>query len=214
MKKVTAFIAAAALLLAGSNASAQSFLSKIFGESSSTANTLSNIVNNVAGTVFSAPISLDGTYTYNGSAVSVSSSEGNVLTNLAGTAVTGAAETKVDEYLAKIGVQPGSFTMTFDKDDETFTLNAFGMNLPGKYKVGDAEKTVTLTFGKTFSYLSMTGNLESTSNGAKMVFQANKLLAFMKKVAAIAGKNSSEIAAITKLADNYDNFKVGFKLTK
>ena len=73
---------------------------------------------------------------------------------------------------------------------------------------------VNLTFGKTFSYLSMTGNLESTANGAKMVFQANKLLAFMKKVASIAGKNSAEVAAITKLADNYDNFKVGFKLTK
>ena len=36
----------------------------------------------------------------------------------------------------------------------------------------------------------------------------------MKKVASIAGKNSAEVAAITKLADNYDNFKVGFKLTK
>lgn len=213
MKKVTAFVAAAALLFAGSNASAQSLLSKIFGNSSSSS-TLSNIVNNVAGTVFSAPVSLDGTYTYNGSAVSVSSSEGNVLTNLAGTAVTGTAEAKVDEYLAKVGIKPGAFTWTFNKDDETFTLNAFGINIPGKYKVGDAEKTVNLTFGKTFSYLSMTGNLESTSSGAKMVFQANKLLAFMKKVASIAGKNSAEVAAITKLADNYDNFKVGFKLTK
>lgn len=213
MKKITAILATAALLLAGSNASAQSLLSKIFGSSSSTS-TLSNIVNSVAGTVFSAPVSLDGTYTYNGSAVSVSSSDGSVLTNLAGSAVTGTAEAKVDEYLAKVGIKPGSFTMTFDKDEETFTLNAFGMNLPGKYKVGDEEKTVTLTFGKTFSYLSMTGNLESTSSGAKMVFQANKLLAFMKKVASIAGKNSAEIAAITKLADNYDNFKVGMKLTK
>lgn len=213
MKKVTAILAAAALLFAGSNASAQSLLSKIFGNSSS-ASTLSNIVSNVAGTVFSAPVSLDGTYTYNGSAVSVSSSEGNVLTNLAGTAVTSGIEAKVDDYLAKVGVKPGSFTMTFNKDEETFTLNAFGMQIPGKYKVGDEEKTVNLTFGKTFSYLSMTGNLESTSSGAKMVFQANKLLALMKKVASLAGKSSSEVAAIAKLADGYDNFKVGFKLTK
>ena len=46
------------------------------------------------------------------------------------------------------------------------------------------------------------------------LFQANKALAFLKKVAALAGKASSEVAAVAKLADGYDNFRLGIKLTK
>ena len=32
--------------------------------------------------------------------------------------------------------------------------------------------------------------------------------------AALAGKASSEVAAVAKLADGYDNFRLGIKLTK
>ena len=74
--------------------------------------------------------------------------------------------------------------------------------------------TVTLTFGKKFQYLSMTGTLKSTSSGAEMLFQANKALAFLKKVASVVGQASSEVAAVTKLAEGYDNFKLGVKLAK
>ena len=89
-----------------------------------------------------------------------------------------------------------------------------GLPLNGNYKVGEGEKTVTLTFGKKLKYLSMTGNLESASGGCKMLFPANKLLTLLKKCAALAGQRSSEIAAIASLADGYDTFKVGFKLVK
>ena len=47
-----------------------------------------------------------------------------------------------------------------------------------------------------------------------MLFTADKALTFLKKAASLAGQSSAEIAAITKLADGYDQFKIGFKLTK
>ena len=139
---------------------------------------------------------------------------GNVLGNLAGTAATAAIESKVDEKLAKFGVKPGAMTITFNKDDGSFDWKVLGITLPGTYKVGDGEKTVTLTFGKKMQFLSMTGNLESTANGAKLVFPVNKTANFLKKVLAQVGQSNAEVATLLKLADGYDNYKLGFKLAK
>ena len=90
MKKLVSVIALVAMF--GVHAGAQSF------------STISNLVSSLAGTVYSAPVSLNGTYNYGGIAVSATSSEGGVLSNLAGTAVTSGIETKADEYLAKVGI--------------------------------------------------------------------------------------------------------------
>ena len=218
MKKIITVIALSVAVAASANA--QSLLGGLLGGSNSTQNnnatlsTLGNIISGLAGTVYSAPVSLDGTYTYNGVACSASSSEGNVLTNLAGTAVTAGMESKADEYLAKVGIKPGALKFTFNATDNTFVLNCGPLALPGTYKVGEGEKTVTLTFGKTMKFLSMTGTLESSLNGAKMLFTADKLLDMMKKISSQLGEKSSQIKAIAGLADGYDQFRIGFKLVK
>jgi len=221
MKKIVSIIALATALTVSANA--QSVLGDALGgifsgngsaKTSDVASTIGNIVSGLAGTVYSAPVSLNGTYTYNGIAVSATSSEGGVLANLAGTAVTAGIESKADEYLAKVGIKPGACTFTFNAADNTFTMNVGPLALPGKYKVGDGEKTVTLTFGKTLSFLSMTGVLESTPGGAKMLFTVDKAMSLIKKVASKLGEASNEVSAITKLADGYDNYRIGFKLVK
>ena len=201
--------------------SAQSLMEVLFsnqgGQSSKAASTVSaitNVVSGLAGTVYSAPVSLNGMYNYNGIAVSATSSEGGIVANLAGSAVTSGIETKADEYLAKVGIVPGVVKFTFNSADNTFVMNVGSIPLSGTYKVGDAEKTVTLTFGKTMQYFCMQGVLESGLTGAKMLFPANKTVALLKKVAAKIGQSSSSVGAIAKLADGYDNFKVGFKLSK
>lgn len=214
MKKLVSILALAAAL--SMPAQAQSLLGDLLGNlgGGSGSSTVGNIVSGLAGSVFSAQVSLNGTYKYDGVAVSVTSSEGGVLANLAGTAVTSGIEAKADEYLAKVGIKPGAMTWTFNADDNTFVLNVAGLSLDGNYKVGEGEKTVNLTFGKKLSYLSMTGTLESGLNGAKMLFTADKAMSLIKKVAALAGQSSKEVAAVSKLADGYDNYRIGFKLSK
>lgn len=216
MKKILSVIALSVAFVA--TAPAQGLLGGLLGgnsqNSDATLSTLGDILTGLAGTVYSAPVSLNGTYTYNGVACSASSSEGNVLTNLAGTAVTAGMESKADEYLAKVGIKPGAMTFTFNAEDNSFVLNCGPLALPGTYKVGDGEKTVTLTFGKTMKFLCMTGTLESSLNGAKMLFTADKLLSLMKSISSKLGEKSSEIKAIAGLADGYDQFRVGFKLVK
>ena len=220
MKKLISIIALAAAF--SFSASAQSVLGDLLGKigngssssSSSTASTIGNILTGLGGTIFSAPVSLNGTYTYNGIAVSATSSEGGILTNLAGSAVTSGIESKIDEYLAKVGIKPGAMTITFNSADNTFTWNVGGIPLSGNYKVGDEEKTVTLTFGKNMQFFCMTGTLESSLNGAKMLFTSQKAVAFLKKVASKLGQSNSQIGTIAKMADGYDNFRIGFKLAK
>ena len=214
MKKLVSIIALAMAISVSANA--QSLLGNLIGTLTTTDNTstVANIVSGLAGSVYSAPVSLDGTYAYNGVAVSVSSSEGGVVNNLAGTAVTTGIESKIDEYLAKVGVKPGAVTFTFNGSERTFTMNVGSLALPGNFKVGEGEKTVILTFGKSMQYLSMTGTLESTLTGAKMMFTSEKAVALFKGLAKNLGEKASAVADIAKMADGYDNYKIGFKLAK
>ena len=208
MKKFFSVLALAAVVAVSANA--QSNLGGLLGNLGN----LGNVLTNAAGAIYSGPVSLNGTYSYNGIAVSVTSSEGGIISNLAGSAVTSGIESKADEYLAKIGVKPGAMTWTFNNTDNTFTLNVGGISIPGKYKVGDGEKTVTLTFGKSFQFLDMPGTLESTMSGARMTFTSAKAMAFFKKLAGALSQSSSQISSIAKLADGYDNYRIGFKLSK
>ena len=210
MKKILSILALAAAM--SFSASAQGLGDLLGGLTGNS--TVDDLLGSLGNIIYSAPVSLNGTYTYTGSAVSMTKSDGNILSNLAGTAVTSQAEDKIDNILAKFGVKPGITSFTFNATDNTFTCNIMGLPLNGNYKVGTGEKTVTLTFGRKLKYLSMTGTLESVSGGVKMLFPANKLLTFLKKCASLAGQKSSEIAAIASLADGYDTFKVGFTLIK
>ena len=203
MKKLVSIVALAVALSVSASAQSGIDFSKI-----------GNVLTNMAGAIYSGPVTLDGSYTYNGVAVSATSNEGGILTNLAGTAVTSGIESKADEYLAKVGVKPGALRWTFNKADNSFSLQLGSLSIPGTYKVGDGERTVTLTFGKSFNFLNMTGTLESTSGGARMLFTADKAMAFIKKLASVAGKASSQVSSISKLADGYDHYRIGFKLAK
>ena len=203
MKKLLSIVALAVALSV--SASAQSGIDF---------NKIGNVLTNMAGAIYSGPVTLDGSYSYNGIAVSATSSEGGILTNLAGTAVTSGIESKADEYLAKVGVKPGALRWTFNKADNSFSLQLGSLSIPGTYKVGDGERTVTLNFGKSFNFLNMTGTLESTSGGARMLFTADKAMAFIKKLASVAGQSSSQVSSISRLADGYDHYRIGFKLTK
>jgi hypothetical protein len=204
MKKLVSIFAVAALF--SLSASAQGILDKL--------GSLGNVISNAAGVVYSAPVSLNGTYSYNGVAVSATSSEGGILTNLAGSAATSALESKADGYLSKVGIKPGAMSFTFNSSDNTFTLNVAGISIPGTYKVGDGEKTVSLTFGKKMQYFSLTGSLESSLSGARMVFPVNKAVTLFKKVASAIGQSSSSLGSLASLADGYDNFRLGFKMSK
>lgn len=219
MKKTIAIIALA--LAFATAAPAQSLLSGLLGGttstttgSSTTDNLLGGLLGSLVNTVYSAPVSLNGTYTYNGVAISATSSDGNLLTNLTGTALTSGLEAKADEVLAKIGIKPGNGTWVFNAADNTFTATFYNIPFTGTYKVHDGEKTVTLTFGKVLKYLTLTGTLDTSLTGANILFTSKNFSTLMSKMASKGGQSTSVLGSLTSLAGNYDTFRIGFKLVK
>jgi len=233
MKKLFAVIALSAAFVA--SAQAQSGLGNLLGgllgggkTTSSTSTTTSstdgaavqqtigNVLGSLLGTVYTAAPSLNGTYLYKGVAVSMTQSNGNVLTNLAGTAATSQIEAKIDEILAKFGIKPGNMSITFDNKDNTFVWTIGGFPLNGTYKVGDGEKTITMTFGRTMQYFCMTGTVDfaGIDGSVKLLFTSDKMTAFLKKAIEKLGQKNNEIGTIAKLAQGYDNYKIGVNLTK
>lgn len=178
--------------------------------------TIGNVLGSLLGTVYTAAPSLNGTYLYKGIAVSMTQSNGNVLTNLAGTAATTQIENKINEVLAKFGIKEGNMSITFDNKDNTFVWTIGGFPLNGTYKVGDGEKTVTMTFGRTMQYFCMTGTVDfaGLDGGVKLLFTSDKMTAFLKKAIEKLGQKNNEIGTIAKLAQGYDNYKIGVNLAK
>lgn len=207
MKKINFIVLASAVMLMQVSASAQklgSFLKKAVS---------SDVVNNVINTYVPGAnsVSLPGTWTYTGAAVSISGD--NTISDIAGSAVTSGIEEKADSYLQKIGIRQGAVSFTFN-EDKTFTCTVFGMNLNGTWQINDDAKRLTLQYGKVMKYLSMTGTLTRTADGCEMLFDADRFLTFIKTALSYAGKSSSSASSLSGLTSSYKGMKLGFKLAR
>ena len=207
MKKINFIVLASAVMLMPVSASAQK-LGSILKKAVS-----SDVVNNVINTYVPGAnsVSLPGTWTYTGAAVSVSGD--NTISDIAGSAVTSGIEEKADSYLQKIGIRQGAVSFTFN-EDKTFTSTIFGIPLGGTWQVNDDAKKVTLQYGKVMKYLSMTGTLTRTSDGCEILFDADRFLTFLKTALSYAGKSSSTASGISSLTDSYKGMKMGYKLAR
>ena len=173
----------------------------------------SDVVNSVINTYVPGAnaVSLPGSWSYTGAAVSLSGE--TAVSNIAGTAVTSGIENKIDGYLQKIGVKPGSVHFTLN-EDKTFTSTIFGINLSGTWQINDEAKRVTLQYGKVMKYLSMTGTLTRTSEGCEILFDADRFLTFIKSALSFAGKGSTAASGLSSLTSSYKGMKLGYKLAK
>jgi len=205
MKKLS--IVLLAMGIASSVASAQNLTDILKGIASS------DVVNDAINSVVpgASTVSLPGTWSYTGAAVSVSSD--NTLSNLAGSAVTSGIEDKIDSYLQKIGIKSGAVTFTFNEDN-SFSSTMFSLPLSGTWSLSDDSKSVTLKYGKKLKYLSMTGTLNRTSSGCEILFDADRFMKFLKTALSYAGKSSSTASSLTSLTKSYNGMKIGYTLEK
>lgn len=207
MNKLILSIMTLVMVLGSSNAFAQS-LSGLLKKVSS-----SDVVNSVINTYVPGAnsVSLPGSWSYTGSAISLSGD--NVISNVAGSAVTSGIEDKVDGYLQKVGVKPGSVFFTFN-EDKTFTSKIFGITLNGTWQINNDAQRLTLQYGKVMKYLSMTGTLSKTGSGCEILFDADRFMTFIKTALSYAGKSSSEAGTLSNLTSSYKGMKIGYKLER
>lgn len=203
----------------GSNASTSDILSGVLGALGGTAeNTTEDggaasnggVISGILNSVLNAfsTVSEDklvGTWNYKGSAFVFESD--NALANLGSDAVAKQVASKVDTYLAKIGVKPGACTMTFNEDGTcVFTVGQRGLN--GTYTYEPSTKELALAFGviKTKAFVvSDAGNIN-------IVFQSNGLLKILKAVCSASSK--STLKMLNTLLQNYDGLRVGMAFYK
>jgi len=217
MKKIIAVLAAS-LMLAGA-VSAQglgSLLGGLTGKSGSGSSDLGSILNTVSNVVYSFTgqtnvVSLPGTWTYEGAAIALSGD--SAVANIASTAASGTVEKKMDEYLAKVGIKPGTMTFTFN-EDLSFVCTIGAIPISGTWKTLDEGARVQLQFGKTLKFLNMTGTLKPSVTGCEMLFDSGRLMEFLKKALAYVAKQNSTASTFASLAENYNDMKLGFKLAR
>ena len=229
MKKIIATLSA--LVLIASVANAQSglggLLGKIFGggnqtetttqdNGSSAASTAETLLGGLLGTVISqvVPVSLPGTWTYCGVASAIETE--NALTTLAASAYKEKLETKLDGYLQRIGIVPGIATITFNADN-TFSIASQTKTIAsGTYTYDTKTKAIVMKLGKVYSYMTMEGTVTASTNGAQVLFDANKFLAFAKKAIKVvgAGKDNSTLNTVANLAEQVTGLKLGFDMKK
>ena len=208
MKKTLIAIAAVvAISLTGSaSLSAQSglggLLKNITGNS-----TVKNVIESVTGISLNA--SIVGNWDFKGSAIALSGED--VTANLAATAAASTLAGQIDPYLAKVGITPGAFKIGFAADS-SFAI-AYGDKIySGTYTINGSD--ITMSFAKGIKLPKISGTASVTSDNLQILFKANSLLKFLKKLTAATSGSNQTIATINTVIKNYSGMKLGFDLTK
>lgn len=207
MKKIIHYLTAfVGLWLCTVTAQAQSLKDILNSE------TVQKVVSSVTGGQSVTVSNLQGTWTYVDPAVQLGSD--NTLKQIAGAAATTELEKNLKEQCAKVGIVEGVFNYTFNADS-TFTSALRKGSLKGTYSVNEADKTIAFTYTAGTSnraIYTLTASTVLTGDNLTLLFNADKLLTFLTKVASLS--SNSTLQSLSQLANQYDGLMLGFDLKK
>lgn len=209
-------------LLAPQTSSAHpDFLSDLLGRVSGSIDP-GNVVKDVIDGVFTKENltieDIAGTWQSTGSAVDFRSED--LLKKAGGSAMTSTIETKLNPYYKKYGFDKS--VITIDNEGE-LTLQVGKYTLSGSIRVNDDKRYAgnfivkfkalgVMSLGEYDTYIALVNNpLSSSGKELKIMFDAQKLVAMMKCVAALS--KSSLAKSAVSLVDSYDGICVGFRCT-
>lgn len=155
---------------------------------------------------------LAGVYAYKEPAITFKSD--NLLQKAGGAAMAATIVNKLSPYYEKAGLQNLVVTLTPEK---TFEFTMGKVKLTGTFQ-RDSTQTSSNCFIFNFKALGMislgqiTADVQRSSSGLIMTFDASKLLTLMNSVAQLTGKQTLQAAA--SFLNSYDGLNCGFSLTK
>lgn len=175
--------------------------------SSSTANTVTDIVGNLLGSGKVSAANLTGTWAYTEPCVAFESDD--VLSKLGGSVASTKIEDKFNAALTKAGIKPGNVTMTFNTDN-TFAMTVGKKTLSGTYEVSGSDLNLTFkTTGKTIKT-----NVKISLGTLQIAMNADKMLDIVTTIATKASAYSSQMSTISSLLGNYKGMYLGMKFQK
>ena len=162
---------------------------------------ISKVVNAVTG--HTETVDMTGTWRYTGSAIEFESE--NLLKKAGGTVAASAAEQKLDEQLAKVGIKEGQLSFTFNADS-TFVSTLGKRKLNGTYSYDAGTQMLHLRYMKL---IPMNAKVNYTTQQMDLLFEADKLLKLITFLS-----SSATLKAISSLADSYDGMMLGYELKR
>ena len=190
----------------------QLFISALFLATSSQAQSLKDLFNkeNIEKAVNAVTgkntADMTGTWSFTGSAIEFESD--NLLQKAGGAVAATAAEKKLNEQLAKVGIKAGQMTFTFNADS-TFSAKLGQKNMKGSYSYNTSTHKVNLKFAKL---IGMNAKMNCTSGNMDLLFESDKLL---KLITFLSSKSSNAtLKSIGSLANSYNGMMLGFSLQK
>lgn len=199
------------MMVFGTNVNAQINLNDIIGavtgngeSSSSTGDLISNLTSVFSSEKQASASNVIGTWVYQEPAVLFQSD--NILTKAGAKIASNKIESKLQTYLTKYGITPGTMKMTFNQDG-TFVETLKGKTIMGKWTVKDSKLYLTFANVKTVP-------VTTQISGKEMMFvtDATKLFYLVKGVA--SQSSNSNIKTITSLMNNVKGMQAGLTLKK
>lgn len=148
--------------------------------------------------------SIDGTWQYEGAACQFKSDD--LLQKAGGIAMAEGMKTKLEAAYAKAGIVSGKLSYTFSADS-TFTSQFGQKTFKGTYSYNASTGILTLNY---YSLFRMEASVVKTLKGISILFDADRLLKFITLLSGIS--KSSTLAAVGKIAAQYDGMRLGFEL--
>lgn len=137
----------------------------------------------------------------------------NVLAQAGSSLMVGTIEKKIATYYEKVGLKAGSAAISLTEDKQ-FKLTMGKRTLRGTYEFDSATNALTLNFTTKTSVKigKITGEAQLSGGDLKLLFAADKMLKIIKGLSAVS--NNSSIAAISKVAEQYDGMSLGMTFAK
>ncbi len=145
-----------------------------------------------------------GTWAYSEPAIVFKSN--NLLAKATSKLAANKIEKKLQEYLSKYGIEPGTFSMTFNEDG-TFTETIKGKTAKGKWEVKNEKLVLTVGGVKA---LSITTQIDGKD--LQFVTDATKLLNLFKAFG--ANSSNSNLKMVSSLMKSVDGMQAGITLRK
>lgn len=186
------------------------FLSAATVQAQSLKDILGGVVNAIKGNTTTEQ-TIVGEWSYDRPAIQLKSE--NVLAQAGSSLMSSTIEKKLATYYEKVGLKQGSASISLTEDN-CFTLVVGKRTLQGTYEFDSETNALTLNFTTKTSVKigTIKGEAQLSGGNLKLLFAADKMLKIIKGLSVVS--NNSSVAAISKVAEQYDGMSLGMTFAK
>ena len=152
--------------------------------------------------------SIVGTWTYAEPSVEFTSQ--NLLAQAGGLVAANQIVNKLTPYYEKVGIKPGTFTITFNQDN-TCVINIAGKTQQANYAYDPSAHTLRIT-GQVIGLSFGTAYATVSTTQMSVTLDSSKLLDVAKNIT--SKSQNSTMNALSTLAGTFNGMKTGFKFVK